>query len=62
MKTMVSLLLILATIVLFAHIILPRGSYTSVKAAKKQAHVVVGAASSNAAVEGLDVGWKKNRR
>ena len=45
MKTVVSVLIVLALIVLFAHIVLPRGSNRSAKAAEKPGDFVVEAVS-----------------
>ena len=66
MKTVVSVLIVLALIVLFAQSILPRGSYTSANAAKKPGRFVVEATSSSLSsrttVEGVDAAWGKNTR
>jgi hypothetical protein len=64
-KAVVSLLTVLALIVLFAYIVLPRGSNTSPKAAEKPERFVGKAVSSRAMVEGVDaakMAWAKNRR
>jgi hypothetical protein len=47
MKTVVSMLLVLALIVLFAQIVLPRGSYNGAWAAKKPGRFVVQKTSSS---------------
>ena len=62
MKTVISVLIVLALIVLFAQIVLPRGSYTSANAAKKPGRFVVEATSSRSTVEGVDAAWAKNTR
>jgi len=62
MRTLVSVLIVLALVVLFAQIVLPRGSDTSTKAAKKSGRFVVRPISSRATVEGVDAAWAKNRR
>ena len=64
MKTVVSGLIVLALIVLFAQIVLPRGSDTSTRVTKKSGHFVVRPVSSRAMVEGADaakIAWEKNR-
>jgi hypothetical protein len=65
MKTVVSVLMVLAVLVLFAQIVLPRGSDASAKAAKEPGRFVVVAVSSRATVEGANaakMAWAKNRR
>ena len=65
MKTVVSVLIVVALIVLFAHIVLARASNTSPKVGEKPEHFVGKAVSSRVTEEGVDaakMAWAKNRR
>ncbi len=62
MKTVVSLLLLIALIILFAYSVLPRAPYTSARIVKKQGRFLIEATSSQPALKGLDAAWKKNKR
>jgi len=62
MKTLVSALIVLALIVLFAQAILPLGSYTSREAAKRRGHFFIEVASSKATVQGVEAAWANDGR
>jgi len=62
MKTVISALIVLALIVLFAQMVLPLGSYTATKAANKPGRSFIEAVSSQASEQGTEAAWTKDGR